>query len=1301
MGLSRNVVVEAPCDSCNQLENLQYSIDSCGHRICADCVVHYKGCKMCFESKGAPSSGMMRTCEIGCSKCSWRGKNDEFNGHVCDDLYAAGAEGVSSACLEVRVGAFVEPTPLVEVAMQMTPAALAELLVESFGVKMIDVFRDGSVPKSYKPLIEAATSPPTNELIFGFPWLRFASVLFDEASREQPTNYSWCEGFATLEMLSRGINAGREKIEKKSPKVIDNIAYCVSRHICGSTTETAITECIIKPGLNSVVEDTVMPKLRFALMAEHKPDALHILTAGIKEMCLGWVLSFYPYLHHASKLESTGNLLYSTEQVPLSKRREVASLICFVASKKDRIAKSSASGLYPKGVLVPKSWLVHVEQWLHGSAAYPPPICTWKLVAISNSDLALRPRKESALDLENTESDELPEDVFNMLWELFGGGPKLIVNDVACRAVSVIQETFGVSTEPCHIVLRAELFANLRESSQHLNGSLPESFPPLLTCDQTIIVEAFSHQTAWDVLLGVQTLPTLTNQLSPNDLDLFRRSVLLGHLMLEGEPQDDTAGTQTHYYYYNSKPKAPSALNRTVSSLPTAAGVPQIVVARARCKPEEFYGPPGVCGLDNLGNTCFMNSGLQCLSNIPLFRNAMLSCCPTRMSPSAGMPFVNSFVNLLRELWKGSSRSVRPNEFKEALGRLCPRFSGYEQQDAIELIEITLDKLHNELNPVSRKKYIERTDKDAESDALCLSAKYWEDFLLNNDSLIAKLFYGQEMGRFECMTCNYKSTVFDAASSLQVPIGEEVYVSVDVTVRLCKDYLNELPEAMETTFSTSKRMSIVEPEAHTQYNMREIKLRLRIPNDSNYTVLLSELRKVLLDSGVVNPSLAKAVQLFQRFSTLPDSLFSCMGQGSVKKQTKTSFHAFVAPSFHRVAEELAERQIETKEQPTQQRWIIDTPSDSSLKAFCRVMVQFVSDQGNMVAVHCHYFDRSKTTRNDIWNLARALTSDFAQRHCDDNNSDEIAKLTIGMNSGLQTDVAAGDDLLVFPANSTMDLAVVRVCIHLASGITLKPQLPPTPHESLRTVITNEEADERAKCEGRLTLEKCLRNMRETHVLKDDNAWYCPRCKEHRESTHESQLFILPEVLTVHLKRFKSSSFGYTMTKIDTPVVFPLQLDMQAFVDPSVAERQQTKYNLLGVVYHSGSLSYGHYTAQAFCEGSNQWVYYNDSSATCKDTTPAPEGAYILFYQRATHDGMPDSYFGKAPECEEKVAASSSSLDVSSDVTSQSLEVVATAPPPDSLDALDGEGRELAKAESKRARDEATHGIVAATVLEPD
>jgi ubiquitin C-terminal hydrolase len=59
------------------------------------------------------------------------------------------------------------------------------------------------------------------------------------------------------------------------------------------------------------------------------------------------------------------------------------------------------------------------------------------------------------------------------------------------------------------------------------------------------------------------------------------------------------------------------------------------------------------------------------------------------------------------------------------------------------------------------------------------------------------------------------------------------------------------------------------------------------------------------------------------------------------------------------------------------------------------------------------------------------------------------------------------------------------------------------------------------------------------------------------------------------------------------------------------------YNLVGVVYHSGTMNGGHYTSACFNSEAQQWYEYNDSSVQEIDdpNTLVNSSAYILVYQR--------------------------------------------------------------------------------------
>lgn len=81
------------------------------------------------------------------------------------------------------------------------------------------------------------------------------------------------------------------------------------------------------------------------------------------------------------------------------------------------------------------------------------------------------------------------------------------------------------------------------------------------------------------------------------------------------------------------------------------------------------YHTAGVCGLHNLGNTCFMNSALQCLSNTPALTNYILDGLHVdeinRDNPlGMGGQMAEEYAALVRNLWDAKQSAIAPREFK-------------------------------------------------------------------------------------------------------------------------------------------------------------------------------------------------------------------------------------------------------------------------------------------------------------------------------------------------------------------------------------------------------------------------------------------------------------------------------------------------------------------------------------------------------------------------------------------------------------------------------------------------------------
>jgi ubiquitin C-terminal hydrolase len=156
-----------------------------------------------------------------------------------------------------------------------------------------------------------------------------------------------------------------------------------------------------------------------------------------------------------------------------------------------------------------------------------------------------------------------------------------------------------------------------------------------------------------------------------------------------------------------------------------------------------------------------------------------------------------------------------------------------------------------------------------------------------------------------------------------------------------------------------------------------------------------------------------------------------------------------------------------------------------------------------------------------------------------------------------------------------------------------------------------------------TLERCIELFCEAEQLEGENSWHCPRCAKAVPATKKLDLWKMPPVLIIHLKRFDSGSGSGTSnlrgarSKLNDMLAFPLEgLDLTRFVRSP--QREPPDYDLFAVANHHGSLWGGHYTAYCRNRVTNGWSQFDD--ADVRPVQPAKvqsSAAYVLFYSRMT------------------------------------------------------------------------------------
>lgn len=155
----------------------------------------------------------------------------------------------------------------------------------------------------------------------------------------------------------------------------------------------------------------------------------------------------------------------------------------------------------------------------------------------------------------------------------------------------------------------------------------------------------------------------------------------------------------------------------------------------------------------------------------------------------------------------------------------------------------------------------------------------------------------------------------------------------------------------------------------------------------------------------------------------------------------------------------------------------------------------------------------------------------------------------------------------------------------------------------------------------ISIEDCLDEFTKEEQLGEEDLWYCPRCKKHQQATKNLQLWKVPDLLVVHLKRFSNSRI--MRDKLDAFVDFPLTgLDLEN----RVGERQSAKslaahgldptkfglgdinepllYDLFAVDEHLGGLGGGHYRAYTRNHADDNWYHFDDAHVSKCQATDA-------------------------------------------------------------------------------------------------
>ena len=581
------------------------------------------------------------------------------------------------------------------------------------------------------------------------------------------------------------------------------------------------------------------------------------------------------------------------------------------------------------------------------------------------------------------------------------------------------------------------------------------------------------------------------------------------------------------------------------------------------------YNANNLVGLMNLGNTCFINSTLQCLFNTYdlskyFLQNIYKKEINKQNKQGYNGKIAEAFANLLYEMQMTNLPKLNPINFLRIFFTNNKSLNLRHQQDAQEFLSILLDCLHEDLNRITNKPYIlleEQKDNENDSEA---SQRFWNLYKKRENSIIVDLFHGQFKSKIICSGCGKSSITYEPFIFLGLPIPsyhQQIFVKFffankweyfGFNIKKNSTILSLIKKAIE--FMKIYDYKSNEPD-NLLYNIIEVVIL-----DENKII------KNIYDNNKKNDK-DLLINILEEDNSLEIVLYE-------KANDKDNFNIYAYP--------IKGDDYDNSTYPLS----FSVNKNMTLKQIIE------SNRQNILNMYINSETRSDIQmgllhkKNNGW--IYFFSNNFKSREfcpfC--NNEEENFCFFNNYNKTIGS-------ILQELKNYTPVLFVIG-----NNKKKLYNRIPNIPNN-----INN----------GLYLLNDCLKLFCEEELLNKDNMWYCNKCKKHNEAKKQIRLFRLPNYLIIQLKKFKNSSgiFYSSNEKKDTFIKYPINnLDLSNFVEDNNINKQ--KYDLYAVIQHHGDISEGHYTA--ICKINDNWIFFNDSILS-KVYSPLTKDAYLLFYRK--------------------------------------------------------------------------------------